>query len=355
MKKITYSIIILLLLSIVFIIINNKKGTSPSYLTYKPRIGQIVRIEKLSGSLFPSTQIELKSRLSGILEEYYVCIGQKIKKGQSIARIKIIPDPQSIEQAKINNETNKVKFNLQESIHKRQLKLFNEGVISQSDMESETSEFLLIKNEYATTQKLYEIALKGYTSKDSIISDTVKATAYGTIVDLPLNIGSNIIMMNNYNEGTTLATIADLDHYIFRSNLNEVLIPKIKLGSGLLIHVNSLPNIEYKAKITKISPIGIKNDGIVNFNIEASIDNNNNNNDLLRPGFSGVADLTIESSDYSLIIQEKDILFNNDSIFVKILNKNEQIEKKQVRVGMSDGIKTSIVSGLDSTSLIIKQ
>lgn len=354
MRKFIYFLIIVLAVVVALIIRSNSTKSGVKFETYKPSIDTVRHIEKLSGTIFPQFEVQVKSSLSGILDAYFVETGQKVKLGDSIARVKIIPDPRTMEQTRQQLETARIQWKQYEKVYLREKQLFEKGVVSKSDFDQIESEYLISQQDFQAASKIYDIALNGYTSGNTSISNVIRATARGTIVDLPLARGASITERNTFSEGTTLAVIADLDNYVFKSSVNEMVVPKLASGKELLIEINSLPGIAYSARLTKINPKGEKQDGIVLFPIEA-VFMRSSNFERLRPGFTAIANLEVETDSSSLVVFEQDVLFKNDSTFVEVLTSNQKKEKIPIVTGISDGIKTAVIHGIDTSTFVVKQ
>jgi HlyD family secretion protein len=333
---------------------SNSTKSGVNYETYKPGVDTVRHIEKLSGTIFPQFEVQVKSNLSGILDVYFVENGQQVNTGDSIARVKIIPDPRTMEQTRQQFETARIQWKQYEKVYLREKQLFEKGVVSKSDFDQIESEYLISQQDYEAASKIYDIALNGYASGNTSVSNVIRATAKGTLIDLPLAPGASITERNNFNEGTSLAVIADLENYVFKSRVNEMVVPKLIPGKEIVITVNSLPNAAFTAVLSKLNPKGEKRDGVVSFAIEAILQKSPDLY-LLKPGFTAVANLEIEVDSTSLVVFEQDILFKNDSTFVEVLNKEQKKEKIAIVTGTSDGIKTAVIHGIDTSTLVVKQ
>lgn len=354
MRKIIYLIIAALLIVVVLIVVKNKKAKNVSYQTYEAKIDTVLNIDKLSGILLPQSEIAIKSRLSGILDAYFIEVGQVVKIGDPIARVKIIPDPNTIEQAERQMQLAKLDFDLEQKNFEREKDLFKKKVITITDFEVVENRYKIKQEELKSASRFLEIAKKGFSQKNASISDIITATSTGTVIDIPLNIGASVIERNNFNEGTTLTIIANLDQYIFQSSVNEMLIPKLQIGKTLQVMVNALPNHLYQAKLSKLNPKGSKIDGIVRFQIEAALQPDSEIF-RLKPGFTAVANLEVEADSQNIVAFEKDLIYETDSVFVNLLNLENKVEKTFVKTGISDGIRTAILEGVITGDKIIVQ
>lgn len=345
MRKIIYLVIAALLVIVVLIVLKNNKKNNITYDTYEVKIDTVRNTEKLSGTMLPKSEITIKSRLSGILDNYFIEVGQVLKIGDPIARIKIIPDPKNIEQAERQVQLAQLDLELEEKIYEREKTLYTKKVSTIVELEDAENRYLMKQQEFKSAAKFLEIAKNGFSQNNASISDIITATSNGTVIEMSLNEGASVIERNNFNEGTTLAIIANLDQYLFQSSVNEMLIPKLKLGKQIQVNVNALNDRSYTAKLSKINPKGTKSDGVVRFQIEASLQSNNDLS-ALKPGFTAVADLEVEVDSQSLVVFEKDLIYEKDSVYIHVLNVENELSKIFVKPGISDGINTSILDGL---------
>jgi HlyD family secretion protein len=354
MRKVIYPIIAALLIIVIVTVIKNNNLEYIPYNTYEAKIDTVRYVEKLSGTLSPLSEIAIKSRISGILDTYFIEVGQVVKAGAPIARVKIIPDPNTIEQAEKQVQLAQLNLDLEQKNYERAKELFEKDVTATTDFETVENSYKIRQEELKSAIEFLDIAKKGFSKKNVSISDIITATSGGTIVEIPLNVGASIIERNNFNEGTTLAVIANLDRYLFQSSVNEMIVSKLKIGKSFQVIVNALSDHKYNAILTKINPKGEKTDGIVRFRIEATLQPDNEINKL-KPGFTAIANLEIETDSENVVVFEKDLIYETDSIFVNLLTQEDKVEKTVIKTGISNGIKTAIVEGVNVGDRIVVQ
>jgi len=352
MKKTPY-IIILILVAFATLIVYATQGTNPTaHNSVTVTKGPIVQSIRLTGNLIPEKEVEIKSRLSGIMESVYVHIGQKVKKGDPIAKIRLIADPQSVENATKNLRTAEIQLKTELDIFLRNKELFANGVIPQSDFEETERQYLIKKADFESAKHQLEIVRKGYKAGNKDISDLVPATLTGTILELPLKEGASVTERNNFNDGSTIAIMADLDHFIFETQVTETEVVKLKHGKKFNLTLNAIKNEIIQAEWSLIHPKGETVDGIVKFPVQARL-MNIPNHIAIKPGFTASAIIELAKDSNAIVIEERYIKFRNDSTFIDILEHNE-IKEQHIHLGISDGVKTSVEKGLKEGDKIIK-
>ena len=357
MKKnvIKYSGFILFLAAIIAIAIfvsekqSNKQTLSSQIII--PQKGAIVVKKVISGNLYPIKEIEVKSAIPGTLETYYVNIGDKVKKGDKIAKIKIMSEPSQIENAKMNLKISEITFERDKLNYEREKKLFEKGVISSNEFEEIDKIFKVSREQYEYSKNHLHLLVEGFIPSSNV-SNLVTATADGTITDLPPAEGSTILEKNMFSDGTTIATIAQLDSFLFKGRIveNDVLV--LRKGMKLKVMPSSLENFNTEAAVRKISPKGYLEQGIMKYNVEAVF--SLPDSIQIYSGFNATAELIITEKNDILIIPESCLTFRNDSIFVDVL-KLGKTETKQIETGISDGINIEVISGISEDDRIMKK
>lgn len=345
-------VIIALLIAVSIILVvwtKPKKNTVKTIIAEK---GDITHSVRLTGTIIPEREVEIKSRLSGIVERIFVEVGQKLNKGDAIAQIRLIADPQSVEQATRNAETSRIQFNIEKQIFTRNEYLYSSGVISKADFEEAQRIFMVKQAEYESSIRQLEIVEKGFKTGNNDISDMVLATLDGTILELPVKEGSSVTERNNFNDGTTIALMADLEYYNFKTKLSENEVVKINKGDDFMLTVNALDSITLRAHWSLIHPKGESAEGVVKFPVEARIITNGKSS-LLKPGFTASATIPLGCDTGVVVIDERLIHFNNDSIYVMVL-ENGKPHKRVIKPGLSNGIKVSIREGLEVGEQVVE-
>ena len=344
-KKTNIIVVIITVLIVVGLIIRMEKLSDRNqfFRTESPYISDIENKILIPGNVYPNIEVEVKSSISGILEELYVEIGQEVNAGDDVAKVKLMPTPIQVESARNNLNVALVEFRNAEIEYNRTLQLYTNKVIARADFEKVQRQFDLARQQYQTAQNQMNI-LVGGNSNTTGISNVIKAPISGTVIELPLEEGASVIERNNFNVGTSLAVIAQMDYFLFRGRVNEMDLVKLHNGMSLAISLNVLTDKKTEATIEKIYPRGVMEQGVMKYMIEAKFEVQN---DLVnvRSGYTATAELILESRNNVLCINEKNLIFQNDSVFVDLV-EGKTVTRKHIVTGISDGLKIEILDGL---------
>ena len=259
----------------------------------------------------------------------------------------------------LNNAKSRIdvaKINLKDSKrnYDRQLELLEKGVIAKADFEAYETAYLNAVEELETAQETLELIKKGQTSSSTEETNTlVKSTIDGMILDIPIEIGYQVIEANNFNAGTTIANIADMSEMVFEGNIDESEVGKIKEGMPLLLVIGAIEDVTFDAVLEHISPKGEEVNGAVQFEIKADVELRNDQ--FIRAGYSANANIVLAKADSVLTIPESLLLFDGDSTYVEIETEPQIFEKRFIKTGLSDGIFIEVIDGLDKKDKIKKQ
>ena len=348
-KKSNIILVIVAISIVVGLIIWIEKYYDPTHgriPTTNPFIADIENKILISGNVYPSIEVEVKSSISGILENLYVEIGKEVHIGDNIARVKLIPTPIQIENATSNLKAALIEYENTEKEYNRNLLLLENKAIALADFERVQRQYDLARQSYLSAQNQLAILVGGY-SNTTDISNIIKAPIRGTVIDLPLEEGASVIERNNFNVGTSIAVIAQMDYFLFKGKVNEMDLVKLHTGMPITISLIAMMDNKIQATIEKIYPRGFMEQGIMKYLIEAKfrVENDLTN---IQSGFTATAEIILESRNNVLSIDEKHLIFSNDSIFVDLVDGNT-ITRKHISTGISDGIKIEILDGLTIT------
>jgi len=323
MKR-TKTIIILVTIAVLFTVsmywLYSKNIENPIvYTTEQASVGTIVKKTVATGSIVPKEEVLIKPNISGIIDEIYVEAGEVIKAGELIAKVKVVPNVSSLNSAKnnINSirtqvETARLAFENQKSIYNRQKELFEKGVISANEFDNaqlsyDQSKQRLKQEEVSlmSANQNYDIVKTGTTSGMGASANTeIRATVSGMVLDVPVKTGNQVIEANNFNDGTTIATIADVDKMIFEGKVDESEVGKIKEGLPLEITVGALPDKTFQAELDYIAPKGISENSAIQFEIKGTMKKNDTSQTFIRAGLSANASIILAKAENVLTIKE---------------------------------------------------
>ena len=348
--KLFLKILVLVLILIVFggtlIFLYNKSREKPvTFETRSPFITNLVKKTVATGSIVPRKEIEIKPQISGILEEIYVESGDRVKKGALIARIRVIPNMISLNNAETRLKLARINLDDTKRELDRQYKLFEKKIISAAKYQEYEMAYNSAREEMDASDNNLQLIKAGVTKNPGEETNTlIRSTIDGMILDIPVKEGKSVIETNNFNAGTTIAIIADMMEMIFEGKVDESEVGKIKTGMDLILSVGAIEKEKFDAILEYISPKGVKEEGAIQFEIRAKMKLNKSH--FIRAGYSANADIVLEKKDNVLAINESLLQFEGDKPFVEVENGPQQFTKRYIEVGLSDGINIEIVTGL---------
>ncbi len=351
MRK-SVTIIVLLLIVVTFsgamYYLYSKNAEDPEvYKTQKPSKQTLIKKTVATGSILPLEEVFIKPNISGVIQKVYVKGGDYVKKGDLIAKIKVIPNLSSLNNAKNNIQTNKIALNDQKRNYNRQKSLFDKGVISKLELEKAEVAFQQAQESYSAAHRNYDIVSTGSTRGLGKTANTlIKSTVSGMVLDVPVEVGNQVIESNNFNEGTTIASLADVNKLIFKGKIDESDVGKIKEGLPLEISVGALTDRTFKAVLDYIAPKGKLENGAIQFEIEGTLKKLDST--FIRVGLSANASIILARADSVLSIKEALIQFDpkTKAPFVEIKTSDKEFERRDISLGISDGINVEIKEGL---------
>jgi HlyD family secretion protein len=312
--------------------------------TENPAIKTIIQKTVATGSVVPRNEVAIKPQVSGIIEELLVEPGDKVKRGDLIARIHIIPNMVSL-----NNAENRVRMaEINHRNAKRELArnqgLHGNGAISEATFRTFEDNETSARQELEASKENLELIQKGSTLRSGETSNTlVRATIDGMVLETPLEEGDSVIEANTFNEGSTLATIADMDELIFEGSVDESEVGKIRTGMTLILTIGAIEGEVFEAVLEHIAPKGIEENGAIQFEVRAALQLQDTH--TIRANYSANADIVLDRRDETLAISEALLQFEDSKPFVEVLIAQEY-EKRFIETGLSDGIYIEIVSGV---------
>ncbi|MDP5169039.1 MAG: efflux RND transporter periplasmic adaptor subunit [Bacteroidia bacterium] len=344
----TIIVLSLILLSVVgggFYMYSKNQKPDILFATATPFYTDIVKKTVATGSVVPRKEIEIKPQVSGIISKLYVQEGDVVKRGDLIASIEIVPDMVSL-----NNAENRMRRaqlaldNAQRELN-RNKPLFEDGVISEMNFRQVELDFNNAKEEVEAAKDNLDLIRKGSTSRGGRSSLTnVRATAEGMILEIPVEEGFSVIEANNFNDGTTVAIVANMEDMVFEGKVDESEVGKLTVGMDLLLTVAAIDDESFDAKLEFIAPKGVEENGAIQFEIRAALGKMKDN--FLRAEYSANADIVLQKRDSVLALPEGMLIFSGDSAFVEIERGPQRFEKIHVSTGLSDGINIEILGGI---------
>lgn len=326
----------------------NSRPKETVYQLVSPATGDIRRTTVLTGKIEPRDEIEIKPQISGIVDEINVNPGDKVKAGDVIARIRVIPDESQLSSAQNRVTIAEISLSQTKREYERTLTLYDKKIISREEYEQSLASYEKAKAEVASAIDALSIVRDGISSTNAQQSNTlVRATIDGLVLEVPVKVGSSVIQANTMNDGTTIATIADMGNLIFLGKIDETEVGLIKTGMEMEISIGALPEIKPSANIEYISPKGINDNGSNTFEIKAAL--STPDSVQLRAGYSANGSVILNKAEQVLTIPESIIEFSADSTFVYCLTDSipsQKFERRAIKTGISDGVNIQVLEGL---------
>lgn len=318
------------------------------FMTETAEVADIVKKTVATGSIVPRREVEVKPKVTGVLAELRAKPGDIVKIGDPLGKIQIIPDAMQINQGEAAVRSSQIAFENAKRELDRNEALFKQGIVADAELQKFRTEFALRKQELATAgsnlQLVKEGATRGAGQASTLI---VTATAPGMVIDVPVKEGFSVIQANNFNPGTTVAVIADMNDMIFKGRVDEAEVAKIKVGMKLAIKVGALEKDSLEGKLEYISPKGKEIDGAIQFEIEAAVAKKEGVQ--IRANYSANADIVLDEKKQVLAIREAVVQYDGPKPFVEIETAPQTFTRKDVKLGLSDGIKVEVLEGVTKT------
>lgn len=359
MKKF-FKICLWVIVGIIFVgtfvfLYRNSVKEPDTYTTVTPSYLDIEKNTVLTGKIEPRDEIEIKPQISGIITEILVEPGEQVQAGDVIARIQVVPEASSLSSAQ--NRVNMAQIELADirTRFNRDSVLFSRHVISREEYETSQRDLRKAIEELDGARDALDIVRDGVSRYNASESNTmVRATITGLVLDVPVKVGSSVIQSNTFNDGTTIATVADMNNLIFKGKVDETEVGLLRVGQSMNISIGARPELSPSAVIEYIAPKGTDTGGANTFEIKAAIDVTGI--EQLRAGYSANATVALASAPHALTVPERVVEFQGDSTFVYLLTDSlanpAAYTRTPISTGLSDGINIVVASGIDSTAVL---
>ena len=373
-KKLTFKKVISIILGLVFVLavvfgigylIKSNSKENEVFLTRKPVIKNLDDKVMATGKIEPREEIEIKPNISGIIQSISVKEGDKVEAGQLLATIRIVPNVTDVNNAtmqinnsqiqltnaKINVDNQQKQFAMQEKLYKQGVISKQEYIAAQQQLQTTLQQQKLASQQLNAAQKQLQIVRTGATPElQSMATTQIRAKAAGTVLEIPVKVGGQVIEANSFNPGTTICSIADLNSLIFKGKIDEAQAGKLKEGMDMNVVIGALQNKSFPGKVTLIAPKGTEESGTIKFNVEGNV--TNPKGEYIRAGFSANGEVLLSSQKNALLLDESLIQYDkgNNKSFVEVKQPNGSFKKTYVKLGASDGINVQILSGIDKNA-----
>lgn len=243
-----------------------------------------------------------------------------------------------VNRAKISLDNAKTEFD-------RYSDLLKNKVIAVSEFQKYELEYKTAKEELSDAENNLALIKEGQTRKSDETTNTmVTSTLDGMILAVPVEVGRSVIESNTFNDGTTVATVADMGEMIFKGKLDETEVGKIREGMPLILTIGAIESEKFDAILEHISPKGVLENGAIQFEIRAEV--KLKTGQFIRSGYSANADIVLERRDSVMAISESLLQFKGDSSYVEVETQPGVFEKRFIKTGLSDGLNIEVINGL---------
>jgi HlyD family secretion protein len=345
LKVLTVFLILIVFIGTIFFLYNKSRKKPVVFETTTPFETDIIKKTVATGSVVPRKEIEIKPQVSGVVEKIYVESGDKVEKGTLIAKIKIIPDMVTLNNAEAR--VNKAMLNIKDTDRecRRRKVLFKKGIIAESEFLQYELAYSNAKEEFEAAENNLMLIKEGVASKYADTTNTlIRSTIEGMVLDIPVEEGNFVTETNPLNAGTTIATVADMGEMIFKGKVDESDVGNITPGMDLILSIGAIEDEKFDASLEYIAPKGVEEKGAIQFEIKAKLELKPSH--FIRAGYSANADIVLEKKDNVLAVNESLLQFENQTAFVEVETAPQQFDKRYIELGLSDGINIEVISGL---------
>lgn len=317
--------------------------------------GSIETSTVATGKVSPRDEVLIKPQISGIISELKKEAGQYVKSGEVIAVVKVIPEMSQLNSAESRVTVAQINLTQLKSEYERQKQLFAKGVIAKEEMDKSDADYKKAIEELENSKDNLDIVKNGISKKTAQYSNTqIRSTIDGMILDVPVKVGNSVIQSNTFNDGTTIATVANMNDMIFIGTIDETEVGRIHVGMPIKLSIGAIEKQKFDANLEYIAPKGTEENGAILFEIKAAA--RIPDTTVVRAGYSANAEIVLAKKENILTIPESCVTFSNDSAFVFVLkdsiDNKQNFEKRNIKVGLSDGIKVEVKSGLKKSDRI---
>lgn len=351
MKKSVTVIILLAIVigfsAIMYYLYNKNQEDPIVYETSSPTTETIVKQTVATGSIVPKEEILIKPNISGIIDEIHIEAGDVVKQGDLIAELKIVPNVNNLASSKNQIATARIALENQKKIYDRQKALFDKGVISANEFDQANTSYLQAKQTYDAANQTYQIVKTGSARGLGVSANTeIRATVNGMVLDVPVKTGNQVIESNNFNDGTTIATLANVNDMIFEGKVDESEVGKISENLPLEITVGAIENKTFDAVLDYIAPKGISENGAIQFDIKGTLKKQDST--FIRAGLSANASIILAKATDVLALKEALVQYDSKTKkpYVEVQTGEQEFERRDIELGISDGINVEVKNGI---------
>ena len=349
MKKVfKYIVVALIVAVLVGTFVFLYKNSQPKEIRYQELTASkqdISRTTVLTGKIVPRNEVNIKPQINGIIAEIYKEAGQMVQQGEVIARLTVIPDMNSLSAAQSRVRLSEINLKQAKTNFEREKQLFEKNLISAEEYEKVEQQLSQAQEEYAASQESLEVIRDGVSSKNATSSSTlIRSTITGLILDIPVKVGNSVIQANTLNDGTTVATVANMNDLIFEGQIDETEVGSLYEGMPLTITIGALRDYTFDANLEYISPKAVESNGANQFKVKAAVKVDSEH--TIRSGYSANAQIELEKKENVVSVPESALDFEGEDAYVYTKSQDGTYQKTKVTTGLSDGVNIEVKDGL---------
>ena len=350
-KVLVFMAFVLVLVAIFVFLYRQTKPEEIIYEKVSPAVKDIDKMTVVTGKIVPRDEINVKPQISGIITEVFKEPGESVKEGEVIAKVKVIPEMSSLSSAQSRVRLSEINLNQAQVNLDREQELYDKFLISREEYEKVLQARDQAKAEYDAAVDALEVIRDGVSSSNASSSSTlIRSTISGLVLDVPVKVGNSVILSNTFNDGTTIAVVADMNDLIFDGKIDETEVGRLKEGMPMTITVGALRNLSFEAVLEYISPKANENNGTNEFQIKAAV--TIPSDVKIRSGYSANARIVLERAEGVLTIPESTLEFAGDTVYVNVLGDDDEYHRRDISTGISDGIDIEVKSGITKDDIL---
>ena len=350
-KVLVFMAFVLALVAIFVFLYMQTKPEEILYEKVSPVVKDIDKMTVVTGKIVPRDEINVKPQISGIITEVFKEPGESVKEGEVIAKVKVIPEMSSLSSAQSRVRLSEINLNQAQINLDREQELFDKLLISREEYEKVLQARDQAKAEYDAAVDALEVIRDGVSSSNASSSSTlIRSTISGLVLDVPVKVGNSVILSNTFNDGTTIAVVADMNDLIFDGKIDETEVGRLKEGMPVTITVGALKDLSFEAVLEYISPKANENNGTNEFQIKAAV--TVPSDVKMRSGYSANATIVLERAEGVLTIPESTLEFAGDTVYVNVLGDDDEYHRRDISTGISNGIDIEVKSGITKDDVL---
>ena len=348
-RKLIVAVIVAVIFIGTFVFLYQKSQPTPVvYSEFTPEVKDIQKTTVITGKIEPRNEITVKPQISGIITELYKEAGDMVQEGEVIAKVKVIPDMGQLSSAEARVRLADINLKQAQVDFSREEALYNQKLVSADEFDKVKQTLKQAKEEVVAAQDALDVVKNGVSKSNASASSTlIRSTITGLILDVPVKVGNTVVLSNTFNDGTTIATVANMNDLIFRGNIDETEVGRLVEGMPMKITIGALQDLSFEANLEYVSPKAVESNGANQFEVKAAV--HVVKEGKIRSGYSANAEIVLAKANKVLSIPESAIEFSGDSTFVYIVKgegEKKTYDRRAVTTGLSDGVNIEIKKGI---------